>query len=295
LGTISHPNIGAWTNHILGGINPALPANVSIGSGGGGGYLGARATPFNVVDINDPFGSLMPENAFSNAYREQLNLVIALGQNFRKKIRNADVQSVSDSYNQAIKLMSSDDIHAFDTSLEDKETQASYGKMGQKLLLGRRLIESGVRHVGIDFGGWDDHDDLWGNFPSRAMSLDRVLSVFLQDMEKRGLLKNTTIAFKTEFGRTPVHKDKKGLGSGRDHYPKAFSTWMAGAGVKKGFVYGATDARGEFPLENIVTPMDYNATLAKIMGISLGKEIYSPDNRPFTIARDGQPIMDILA
>jgi hypothetical protein len=69
---------------------------------------------------------------------------------------------------------------------------------------------------------------------------------------------------------------------------------MAGAGIKKGVVYGGTDERGEHPLENPVSPMDYNATLAKIMGISLGKEIYSPDNRPFTIAREGKVIKDIL-
>jgi uncharacterized protein (DUF1501 family) len=117
----------------------------------------------------------------------------------------------------------------------------------------------------------------------------------MSDLEERGLLKNTTIAFKTEFGRTPKHSDTKGFGPGRGHYPKAFSTWIAGAGVKQGIVYGGTDERGENVLENPVSPMDYNATLAQIMGISLGKEIYSPDNRPFTIAREGKVIKDILA
>jgi uncharacterized protein (DUF1501 family) len=128
-----------------------------------------------------------------------------------------------------------------------------------------------------------------------AKEFDDAVSFFLIDMERRGLLKNTTIAFKTEFGRTPQHNDIKQLGPGRDHYPKAFSTWMAGAGIKKGIVYGATDDIGGAPIENPVTPLDYNATLAHLMGISTKKEIYSPDNRPFTIARDGKVIKGILA
>jgi uncharacterized protein (DUF1501 family) len=192
--------------------------------------------------------------------------------------------------------MGSESVKAFDTGLEDKRTIEGYGRQGRSLLLARRLIEEGVRVVNVNsFGGWDHHDNLWGKFPGMAGGLDNALAYFMTDLERRGLLKNTVVAFKTEFGRTPKHHDTKLLGAGRGHYPKAFSCWMAGSGVKKGIVYGATDDIGAHPIENMVSPQDYNATLAHLMGISINKEIYSPDNRPFTVAKDGKIIKDILS
>jgi uncharacterized protein (DUF1501 family) len=123
------------------------------------------------------------------------------------------------------------------------------------------------------------------------MDIDKVLATFLSDLEASGLYKNTIVSVNTEFGRTPIITKSKG----RDHFRKAFFALLAGSGVKNGSVYGKTDDRGMSVIENPVSPIDFNATLAKLAGLDLGKEIYSSDNRPFTVTRSGKPVTNLIA
>jgi hypothetical protein len=144
---------------------------------------------------------------------------------------------------------------------------------GRNCLLARRLLEHGVRFVQLFHGGafgsprinWDAHEDVVDNHGKQAASLDRPLAGLLRDLKTRGLLDDTLVLFTTEFGRTPVTEGING--KGRDHHPLVFSSWLAGAGLKKGFAYGASDEVGYQVAHNPVTIYDFHATVLHLLGL----------------------------
>jgi uncharacterized protein (DUF1501 family) len=156
---------------------------------------------------------------------------------------------------------------------------------GQGCLLARRLVEHGVRFVEVNLGGWDMHQDIYTRLPEKLSTLDQGLGALLGDLDGRGLLEDTLVVLTSEFGRTP----KINQNSGRDHYPKAFSSVLWGGGVNGGQVYGKTD-KGIEVTENKVTVPDFNATIAYALGLPLDTVLYSPSKRPFTVADKGQPV-----
>jgi hypothetical protein len=153
--------------------------------------------------------------------------------------------------------------------LDDKTTEA----FGRNCLLARRLLERGVRFVQLWNGGafgsprinWDAHEDVVDNHTTQAGTLDRPLAGLLKDLKQRGMLDDTLLLWTTEFGRTPF---TEGIGGkGRDHHQLAFTCWMAGAGVKKGFRHGASDEVGYKPAENATSIYDFHATVLHLLGI----------------------------
>jgi hypothetical protein len=213
---------------------------------------------------------------------------------------------------------------AFDLKTESQSTREKYGlgHRGQCYLVGRKLIEAGVRFVTLDVreppspqypGGklmdWDHHDfiysnkacvikgsnpgaDRWGigTWPMMG-STDRALAALLEDMHERGLLDETLVCFVTEFGRTPKINERKG----RDHWPHAFSFAFAGAGVPGGQVVGSTDKDGGYVTSSMAyTVDDYAATIYEKLGIDRAKPIYTPANRPIFLAKDGKPIPEVF-
>ena len=120
--------------------------------------------------------------------------------------------------------------------------------------------------------------------------MDRAVGTLLDDLDRVGKLKDTVVVLTTEFGRTPIPNQN----SGRDHYPKAFTSVVAGGGLKGGYVYGKTSKGGEEVEENPVTIPDFNATIAYALGIPIEKELFSPTGRPFTVAHKGEPILDLF-
>ena len=115
------------------------------------------------------------------------------------------------------------------------------------MLLARRLVESGVRFVSLTYGGWDHHDNIKGAFGRQMPDFDRAYAALISDLDERGLLDSTLVLVTTEFGRTP----KINATAGRDHYPKVFSIVMAGGGIKRGLVHGASDPTGGEPEDSI--------------------------------------------
>ena len=213
---------------------------------------------------------------------------------FHKEYRFRGVEDYRQYYNESIKFMHSKDLEAFDLSKEEKASAKKYDiPHGEKFLLARRLLDVNVQYISINIGGWDDHNELWDNeaFPQRANYVDNVISVFLDDLYERGLLDSTVISVNSEFGRTP----KISAEVGRGHFNKAFSGLLMGAGVKGGTVYGKTNDEASKPVENPVSVTDFNATLAKLAGMNLEKEIYSPTNRPFKVTKDGKPVNGVIA
>ena len=217
-----------------------------------------------------------------------------LNQNFSADFPQKQVRAYTDLYDNAISLMRSKDLESFDLTKEPQELRDKYGSdnFGQGCLLARRLVENGVRFVEVSYGGWDMHNDVFGNMETRGATLDSGLSSLLEDLDVRGLLSDTMVIVASEFGRTPEIKSGR---VGRDHHPSAFSALLAGGGIKEGYVHGVSDERAHYVEENGVGMEELNATIAHVMGLRINKTIYSPSGRPFQVSHGAQPIADVLA
>ena len=214
---------------------------------------------------------------------------------FSSKYDTKEARAYASMYDEAVTLMKSKDLKAFDLNEEDGAVRDRYGrnKFGQACLLARRLVEHGVRFIEVDDGGWDTHGDNFGRVSEKSAVLDQALASLLADLESSGMLDSTLVVLATEFGRTPkIFEDRD---NGRNHYPQAFSCLLAGGGIKGGIKYGMTDKEGREVVENMVVVPEFNATIAYAMGIPLDKKTMSPSMRPFTVADKGQPIMDLFA
>ena len=189
--------------------------------------------------------------------------------------------------------MESPDLAAFNINREDKKTRDRYGEepFGQGCLLARRLIEHNVRSVEVSFGGWDTHQGNFTSLPLLCQTMDRAVAALLDDLQRIGKLDDTVVVLTTEFGRTPIVN--KNLG--RDHYPNAFSSVLAGGGFKGGYVHGKTSEGAEEVIEGSMTIPDFNATIAYALGIPVDHVLYSPTVRPFTVAHKGKPQTALFA
>ncbi len=296
-GTIRHPAMGAWLNVFQGGGNSTLPNFVFIGNDSrhpGSGFFPAQFSP---LYVNNPENGLknvkLQPGLTEDRFVKRMNLADELDQDFRSTFPHRNVKAYSDMYDNAMSMMKSEDLKAFDLTEEPEELRKAYGKesFGQGCLLARRLVERGVRFVEVSLGGWDTHAANFVRVPELCDTLDKGLATLLQDLNSRGLLKDTLVVLTSEFGRTPDINQNVG----RDHYPKAFSAVLAGGGIAGGMTYGKTDKEGREVAENKVQISDFNATIAYALGLPLDQVIYSPSKRPFTIADKGQPITSIFA
>ena len=294
-GTIRHPAMGAWLNVFQGGGNTTLPNFVFIGNDSrhpGAGFFPAAHSP---LYVNNPENGLknirssVPEDKFM----KRMALADELDKDFRATYPHRNVKAYADMYDDAMAMMKSEDLKAFDLTQEAPDVRAAYGKeaFGQGCLLARRLVERGVRFVEVSLGGWDTHNANFVRVPELCDILDKGLASLIADLNSRGLLEETLVVLTSEFGRTPDINQNVG----RDHYPKAFSAVMFGGGVRGGYVYGKTDKEGREVVENKVKIQDFNASIGYAMGLPLDQVVFSPCKRPFTVADKGQPLTDIFA
>jgi uncharacterized protein (DUF1501 family) len=159
------------------------------------------------------------------------------------------------------------------------------------MLLARRLVESGVRLVNLTYGGWDMHDNIVAGFRNQMPAFDQAFHRLITDLEQRGLLDSTLVMVSSEFGRTP----KINGTAGRDHWPKVFSVALAGGGVKKGVVYGSSNAVASDPEDNPIGVEDLFTTVYHCLGVVADKELMAPGDRPIEIVNDGEIRKDLLA
>ncbi|MDH3584871.1 MAG: DUF1501 domain-containing protein [Phycisphaerae bacterium] len=296
LATIRHPAMGAWALKLGERKNKTLPGNVLIGGGSAHPAAGFLPSRFAPLPIGDPSAGLQhsarPAGVTESQFQRRLRLSQSFDQQFTGRFPHRQVKAYGDLYAQAIRLMKSDDLKAFDLSKENATTKAAYGedRFAQGVLLARRLVEAGVRFVEVNYNGWDTHNDNFERLPERAVVLDQALAALLSDLKGRGLLDKTLVVVATEFGRTPKINDRQG----RDHHPRAFTCVMAGGGVKGGYVHGASDASGFAVAESGVKIPDFNATIAHAMGLPAEEVVNSPSGRPFTVAHKGEPILDLF-
>jgi hypothetical protein len=297
-GTIKHPGMGAWVTKLGGRINPELPAYVAINGGNysTGGFMGAK---YSAAVVGSPEDGLLDSERASGVsdedFNRRLTLADRMNRKFHGRYENKDVKAYQELYNEAITLMKSKDLDAFDISKESAATRNLYGttRFAQGCLLARRLVDNGVRFVEVQLGGWDTHTDNFTAVAARCAELDQAYAALISDLAKSGRLKDTLVVVATEFGRTPEiqpeHKD------GRDHYPKAFTCLLAGGGVKGGMKYGKTDESAANVVEGKVSIQDFNATIAYSLGLPYQTIVMSPSMRPFRFADKGNPITAVFA
>lgn len=294
--TVVHPCMGVWASHFLGKIKGVtLPDSVIVNSGSsypGAGFFPPAMSP---IPISNPETGLQNINPTTNntMFGKRVNLMNEFDSSFRKKFQTEDVKAYTEFYDETLRLMKSEDLKAFDLTKETQETRDKYGRtpFGQGCLLARRLVESGVRFVEVQMGGWDMHNTIDNGMTNMGTILDNGFSALLQDLDSKGLLDSTLVVLGSEFGRTPDINEN----DGRDHYPLAYSTVFAGGGTKRGFVYGATDKDGRRPADKQTSPQDFLSTIGHAMGLPVDEVVMSPSNRPFTVADKGVPVIDIFA
>lgn len=293
-GTIKHPALGSWVLRLGGRIHPELPGFVAVDSAPeftGGGFLGAK---FSAALIGSPDQGLQDSHRATEVsqqdFERRLTLADKLNRQFHDRYANVDVKAYEELYREAIALMNSKDLDAFDLQQEPAATRDLYGKgrFAQGCLLARRLVDHGVRFIEVQLGGWDTHYDNFTGVAGRCLEFDQAYAALITDLEKSGKLKDTLVVVATEFGRTPTlnaeHKD------GRDHHPEAFSCLLAGGGIKGGMKYGSTDPAGNKVKDGLVSVQDFNATIAHALSLPYDTVVMSPSKRPFKIADKGVPV-----
>jgi len=159
------------------------------------------------------------------------------------------------------------------------------------MLLARRLVEAGVRFVTLTYGGWDHHDKIGDRIRGEVPPFDQAYAMLIRDLEQRGLLDSTLVVVASEFGRSP----KINANAGRDHWPKVFSTLLAGGGIRKGYVHGKSDAISSEPADSPMSIQDWATTIYKCLGINADKELMAPGDRPIEIVDGGKVCKDLLA
>lgn len=296
LSSVSHPGMGPWLNKLGGRLNKKLPGSVVVGGANrasGAGVLGSEYEPINIGNPEQGLqNSSIARGVSESDFSDRRRLLDTLDRGFRMRYPQEKVQAYTRFYQEAVALMNSEDVKAFDISKESSKVKAAYGanNFGMGCLLARRLVQAGVRFVEVNLGGWDTHQDNFENLTEKLPAFDKGIAALLADLAEQGLLEDTLVVQTSEFGRTPKINER----TGRDHYPRAFTTMLAGGGVRGGQVYGATDDKGGAPKDTPVTPQDFNATIAYAMGMNYKKQVFTKIGRPFTIADKGEPVTAIF-
>jgi hypothetical protein len=295
-GTIVHPNLGAWASHFLGRIKGVtLPDSVVVNSGSaypGSGFFPPALSPIPISNPENGLQNIKPTTT-DGQFKKRVALMDEFDTAFRKKFQSEEVKAYTEFYDETMKLMKSEDLKAFDLSQEPQATREKFGRnsFGQGALLARRLCQSGVRFVEVQFGGWDMHNNIDQALGNTAATMDKVFAALIEDLAANGMLEETMVVMGSEFGRTPDVNEN----DGRDHYPLAYSTVFAGGGVKGGYTYGSTDKDGRRVTDRQVSPQDFQATIGHAMGLPVEEVVMSPSNRPFTVGDKGVPVTDIFA
>lgn len=298
---LKYPCFGSVVAHELGSRNN-LPPYVCIPSQpnefAGSGYLSSAYGPFSLgadpADKSFTVRDLSLPNGVDDArFSRRRSLLDAVDSHFRSMEKADEIESMDSFYQSAYGLISSQKAkEAFDIAKENEKLRDRYGRnqAGQRMIMARRLVEAGVRLVTLTYGGWDHHNNIKNGFNAQGPDLDRSLAALINDLDERGMLDSTLVMVSSEFGRTP----KINQTDGRDHWPRVFSTLLAGGGVKRGFVYGASDSLGADPDRDPVSVMDFATTVYNQLGITADKELVAPGPRPIEIVADGKVIKDLL-
>ncbi len=318
---LTYPSMGSVTAHEL-GVRRDMPPFIAVptapqylgsgylsnqynafavggdarGGGGGGGYGGGGGN--TVRDLTLPSG--VDEARFTSR-KEWKELV---DDHFAKTEKDDSLVAMDSFYQRAYGMLASPTVrNAFSTAGETEETKKLYGMAGlsgplgfrngaaSRFMMARRLVEAGARFVTLTFGSWDTHAFHYNGIETQMPMFDIAFAGLVSDLDQRGMLDSTLIVVNSEFGRTP----KINAGGGRDHWPRVFSIILAGGGIKRGQVYGASDALAAEPAKTPLALEDYAHTIYHLIGINPKKDLMSPGNRPQQIVMNGKLVQGLLA
>ncbi len=305
-----YPSMGSVVAHEL-GPRGAMPPYVVVPNQGsqflGSGYLsnaygpfalgGDPARPgFTVRDLS------LPEGVDEARFERRKSWKELVDNHFANTQHDDKLATMDSFYGRAYDLLASKESkEAFSLKGESDATKTLYGmqpwgpvirpRAGASFLTARRLVEAGARFVTVTYGAWDTHAYHYRGIETQLPDLDRAYAGLITDLDQRGLLDSTLVLVTSEFGRTP----RVNAGGGRDHWPRVFSVVLAGGGVKRGTVYGASDALAAEPADNPLSVQDYSTTLYHLLGIDARKDLMSPGDRPQAIVMNGQVVQSLLA
>lgn len=302
------PSLGAWALYGLGSESENLPGYVvlssSKGTSGGASNYGCGFLPTQYAGVpfrssGDPILYLSnPPGIDQRAQRSSLDTLRELNQLEYERSGNPEIEARIESSEMAYRLQASapelanlaeEPQHVLDMyGVEDIE-QASYAR---NCLLARRLVERGVRFVQLFHEAWDQHDNLTAKIKENCEDTDQASAALLKDLKQTGLLDDTLLIWGGEFGRTPM---VQGGNDGRDHHNRCFTVWMAGGGLKKGFVHGETDDLGFNVVRDPVHVHDLNATILHLLGFDHEQLTYRFQGRDFRLTDvHGRVVRDLL-
>ncbi|HEX3656959.1 MAG TPA: DUF1501 domain-containing protein [Pirellulales bacterium] len=295
------PSYGSVTAKERGPRRPGLPAYVALPQAprsSAAAYLGVAYNPFSVgadpSQNNFSVRNLTLPNGLSLSRLDSRRALLKSIDTLRRESDQSGLMEGLDAFTQkAFEMVTSPAAQrAFALDREDAELRDRYGrnKMGQSLLLARRLVEAGVTFVTVDAGGWDTHANNFESLRKKLPEFDQGWGTLMADMAARGLLENTLVLVWGEFGRTP----RINTNAGRDHWPGAMSVVLAGGGLQMGQAIGQSDAKAEYPKERPLVPEDILSTMYHVLGIDQEKEYYNDAERPIKILGTGSPIKELV-
>lgn len=316
---LPRPSMGSWVSYGLGTVNQNLPGFISMCPGGypiqesqnwqsaflpgifQGTYIDTKHT-----ELEKLIEHIKNKSVSAEEQRQQLDLLLQLNEKHaRRRAQDAQMEARIQSFELAYR-MQMDATDAFDITREPESVRRLYGDgtQARQLLIARRLVERGVRFVQVWHGQgqpWDHHDDLEEGHRKLAKESDQPIGALLKDLKQRGMLKDTLVIWGGEFGRTPTVElptpgANAGKINGRDHNHHGFTMWLAGGGVRGGYVHGATDEFGFKAVANPVHVHDLHATILQLLGFDHTKLTFRHAGRDFRLTDvHGNVVKDLIA
>lgn len=307
---LTYPSVGSVVAHEL-GPRGALPPYVVVPTQGsqflGSGYLSNAYGPFALgTDPARPNFTVrdlsLPKGVSESRFESRKSWKSLVDSHFRQRETDDSLTTMDSFYSRAYDLLSSPQARdAFSLKGESDATRDLYGMKGgipgvrptagARFLVARRLVEAGARFVTVTFGAWDTHSYHYRSIETQMPDLDRAYAGLILDLEARGMLDSTLVVISSEFGRTP----KVNAGGGRDHWPRVFSVVLAGGGIKRGHVYGASDGLAAEPADQPLSIEEYATTMYHLLGIDARKDLMSPGDRPQAIVMNSKLAKGLLA
>ena len=303
---VPYPALGSMIAKELGDPEHDLPSYITISPGGpnaniGAGFLGPQYSPMAVSGISDnpnaranlSIDYLKPDKPVAATDQEVRRQLLAdLQGDFEKRHGGAASKAHAASHRKAQKMIDTEAKGGFRLDEEPARLRDAYGRnrFGQGCLLARRLVERGVSFVEVALDGWDTHANNFEAVKSLSETLDPAFATLLADLKDRGMLDNTLVVWMGEFGRTPLINPQ----GGRDHFPNAWSTVLAGAGVKGGQAVGTTSKDGATVTDKPVGVTDFLATVFAAVGVDPTTENRTWDGRPIQLVKGGKVMEELV-
>ena len=289
-GGVAHPSLGAVVAADLGQPEFELPNFVAVGSTQGPGYLGPKYSPLIVGDLDKGLPDLKPYAGDNADVDARAALVDELDSAFLDDYQAYSTKAHQANFQKALALMRSGKTQAFELNRESDKVRDKYGRnqFGQGCLLARRLVEQGVPFVEVALNGWDTHQSAPQKIKSLSSTLDPAMSTLIEELQERGRLDDTLVIWMGEFGRNPKN--------GSQHYARAWTTVLAGGGVKGGRVVGDTGKTGEDVKDRPISPGDFFATVCQSLGIDHKASFTGRGGRPMPkVEKDSTPVKEVFA